>query len=80
MLSLTSKVVMLVMLVGPNGSQTTGVVNFDDYESCYVSLHRPISGDYVHTERVCMSTEIFDRATLVDKKNIKDGGPKSKEW
>ncbi len=65
---LTHKVVMVIMLMGSDGTYSHGVVPYKDYDSCYASLKWTVDTDrYVHADRVCMSAAAYDKITLIKK-------------
>lgn len=68
------KVVMVMFLYGADGSVASGVVPYQDYDSCWASLKREVDASrYVASERVCMSAQALDRLFI---KKPQVGGPK----
>lgn len=74
---LKSGVVMVMLLVGADGTFTQGTVPFESYEQCHRSLKYQVDEKYLYAERVCMSAALHDNLTRSTKKFVKDGGPKS---
>lgn len=69
------KVVMVMFLYGADGSVASGVVPYQDYNSCWASLEREVDASrYVASERVCMSAQALDKLFI---KKPRVGGPKT---
>ncbi len=61
-------VIMVMMLIGNDGTTSVGVVPYNSYKECYAGLKRPVDKTrYQWAERVCMDNIKVPR----------DGGPKN---
>jgi len=74
---LKTGVVMVILLMGSDGTVSRGVIPFETFDSCYQSTQHPVDEKYVYVERICMDTGMYDQLTLPRKDQHRQGGLKS---
>lgn len=58
---LNTPVLMLIVLLGSDGSFSHGVIPFNSYEACHRSISRPVDkARYFWSDRVCMNSNLYD--------------------
>ena len=75
---LTHKVVMVIMLMGSDGTYSHGIVPFKDYDSCYASLKQAVAEKYMYSDRVCMNAAAYDKIMMIKKPAPR--GATKKDW
>ncbi len=74
---LKTGVVMVILLMGSDGTVSQGVIPFETFDSCYQSTSHQVDEKYVYVERICMDTGLYDQLTLPRKEKPGTGGMKS---
>lgn len=64
---LKTGVVMLMVLIGHDGTVSKGVVSYDTYDACYRSLRHAVNENYSYSDRVCMDAGLYDQMSLPAK-------------